>query len=146
MGRFDKRAPYICALDFDGTIKKGTNYDLDWKKWELTPGFLRFLRWADAQQIKLVLWTCRNLEKPEERYPVYEFFVRHGINACIDLNFKEGQKYTMNGDPFVYWGTGALKQYADFYVDDLAIGCPKLPSGTPDWGKIRELITKEMDY
>lgn len=140
MGRFIQDAPYLVALDFDGTIKSGKDYDQNWEAWELTPGFLDFVSWTKTQNIKLVLWTCRNLDSPHDFEPVYSFLERENLVEDIVVHFKPGAPYTYAGKINYFWGTGSLKQYADFYVDDLAVGCPLLSTGTPDWEKIKELI------
>ena len=139
MGRFDMSHPFIVALDFDGTIKEGKSYDLSWKNWKLTPGFRSFYDWALHRGLHMVLWTCRNLEDSVEHYAVSSFLEREGITE-IGLSFETGNAYEHEGQVYTYWGTGSLKQYADFYVDDLAIGCPLTVKGTPDWNKIRDLI------
>lgn len=140
MGRYSSDTPFIVALDFDGTIKSGKDYDLNWETWKPSPGFLRFVGWVRTQDIKLVLWTCRNMDLESDRTPVYCFLNKFNLLDVIAIDFKKGNKYEFRGKMFYFWGTGSLKQYADFYVDDLSVGCPMLPSGTPDWVKIQEII------
>ena len=144
MGRFDSERPYIVALDFDGTIKSGKNYDLDWETWSLTPGFKDFVDWTKTQNIRLVLWTCRNMDSRRDFEPVYNFLKKNNLVEDIVLHFKQGAPYTHACKVHYFWGTGSRKQYADFYVDDLAVGCTMLDSGTPAWNQIRRLIVEEL--
>jgi hypothetical protein len=69
--------------------------------------------------------------------------MRSGIklNDAVKAIENSGIKlYGVNKTPGQDKFTSSPKVYADIYIDDLAIGIPKLDDGTLDWDKIRDLL------
>lgn len=141
-GRFDDR-PFVLALDFDGTVKRGTKYDLDYLSWEVSPGFFDFYDWCQDNCLVMALWTSRNLQIPNERRAVETFINVNGLDA-INLNFVPDGTYSVPGHSGKFWSTGSHKMYADMYVDDLACGCPMTECGDIDWKAVKKEILKLM--
>lgn len=99
----------IIAVDFDGTI-------VDHRYPEIGPqvpmafNWLRFLQ--DTFDVKYILWTVRQGKE---------------LDDAVQYCHKEGVAlWGINENPTQHrWAPGP-KAYAQIYVDDAALGCPKI--------------------
>ncbi len=116
----------IIAIDFDGTIVEHEY-----------PKIGRPVKWADETILelikkghKIILYTMRGGKYLDE-----------AVNYCKDLGI---EFYGVNHNPDQDSWTTSPKAYANFYIDDAAIGCPLIHSlykrPYVDWISVREWL------
>lgn len=112
----------VVAIDFDGTI---VTHDYP-KIGSPVPGAIMSMRKLLRQGNKLILWTMRSGEQLEE---AVRYLERNGIPL-----------YGVNSNPSQHTWTSSPKAYAQYYIDDAALGVPLIypESGRPfvDWSKL----------
>lgn len=116
----------IIAVDFDGTIVEHQFPFIG----ELVPGAKEVLEAIQNEGHKIILWTCRTGAQLQD---AAEYVERLGI----DLH---SVNYNRVDDDY---GSGGIKVFAHLYIDDAALGAPKLPGrNCIDWGQVM-LILKQ---
>ena len=112
------------AVDFDGTI---ADYD-KYGNLKVISGALEVLNLISNNGHNLILYTMRNGS-----------YLNEAIEFCKknDIHFAAA-----NDNPFVDQSNFSRKVFADFYIDDRAIGCPVYynaeGSRCADWDKIKK--------
>lgn len=102
----------IVAVDFDGTIVKHAYPEIG----EPVPGAIDALRELQERGVRLLLWTMRDGE--------------HLDAAVAHLRENGIALWGVNTNPEQAAWTKSPKAYAAYYVDDAAIGCPLVFSGS----------------
>ena len=119
----------IIAIDFDGTCVTH-----EYPHIGMDIGAVPVLKELTAQGCKLILYTMRSGQILKD---AKEWFAENGIPL-----------YAVNENPEQKSWTKSPKVYADFYIDDAAVGCPLIfKDGMPhpfvDWEKMRELLIRD---
>ncbi len=119
----------IIAIDFDGTCVTH-----EYPHIGMDIGAVPVLKELTAQGCKLILFTMRSGQILKD---AKEWFADNGIPL-----------YAVNENPEQKSWTKSPKVYADFYIDDAALGCPlKFMEGIHqpfvDWEKMRELLIRD---
>ena len=158
MGRFDSSDVWVIGLDFDGTIRKNSQFiendNVD--EWELTDGFRNFYDAMRRDGHKMVLFTARDLSDPAQVEQVSSFLIKNGLVEIYFPLRKELPTAKGYRQQFVCFQPNCSlsevwcdfcgdKMYCDIYIDDLAIGFPKYPNGLPDWDCITRLVKTEIE-
>jgi hypothetical protein len=117
----------IIAIDFDNTIANTTNYP------EIggpVKGALAGIRELHSKGHYIILWTCREDAALDDAYLwLYAHNVCHAFKT-----------YNRNHpDLTEQYGNDSRKIGADIYIDDKAVGCPKV-DGVVDWDSILRYI------
>ena len=116
----------ILAVDFDGTIVKHEYPRIG----PPVPNAISYLREYQDKGWKLILWTMRSGEPLAEAVEYLKF---HGIKL-----------FGVNNNPGQASWTSSPKVYANYYIDDAAVGCPLLAGDHArpyvDWHRIDKLI------
>jgi hypothetical protein len=115
----------VIAVDFDGTCVVDKFPYIG----ETVPNCLKVLRELENNGHKIILWTCRT-----DLYldAAHEWFFKNDIEL-FGVNKNPESQHTIKGP----------KIYADIYIDDRALGCPKITFNkykVVDWIKIKELL------
>ncbi|HDT11272.1 MAG TPA: hypothetical protein ENN58_00890 [bacterium] len=117
------------AVDFDGTI---ADFDKNANSKEISGAFEVLKLISDAGH-DLILYTMRNGRYLEE---AVEFCKKNNIHFAA-----------VNDNPFVDQSNFSRKVFADYYIDERAIGCPVYynseGSRCADWDKIKKML-KEL--
>lgn len=113
----------IIALDFDGTFTARNRYP---SIEDVSSDCVRVMLNMISRGHKIVLNTMRSGIKLNDAVRCVE---EHGINL-----------YGVNKTPGQNRWTDSPKVYADVYIDDAAIGIPKLSNGVLDWEKIEQYL------
>lgn len=113
----------IIGIDFDGTFTMRNEYP---SVGEVNEKSVEVIHNMISRGHKIVLNTMRSGIKLNDAVKCIEGYEIHlyGINKTPGQN---------------RW-TDSSKVYAHVYIDDLAIGIPKLPSGILDWEKIEQYL------
>lgn len=117
----------IIAVDFDGTCVEhdypAIGLDVE--------GAVKTLRALNNKGHRIILYTMRSGAKLEA--------------ALRWFKQREIELWSVNENPEQTEWTGSTKVYADYYIDDCALGCPitfidgaRRP--VVDWTKVRELL------
>jgi hypothetical protein len=119
----------IIAIDFDGTCVSH-----EYPHMGMDIGAVPVLRELTEQGCRLILYTMRSGSLLKE---AKAWFAENKIPL-----------YAVNENPEQKSWTASPKVYANFYIDDAAIGCPlKFEDGRPqpfvDWVKMRELLIRD---
>ncbi len=119
----------IIAIDFDGTCVSH-----DYPHVGMDIGAVPVLRELSAQGCRLILYTMRSGDLLKD---AKAWFAERKIPL-----------YAINENPEQKSWTASPKVYANFYIDDAAIGCPlKFEEGRAqpyvDWVKMRELLIRD---
>lgn len=113
----------IIALDFDGTFTERNKFpDIE----RVNTKCVEVLTLMISRGHKIVLNTMRSGIKLNDAVKCIEGY---GIKL-----------YGVNKTPGQSKWTDSPKVYAHVYIDDAAIGIPKLPSGILDWEKIEQYL------
>lgn len=114
----------VIAIDFDGTCVKHKYPDVG-----EDIGATQTLKDLVENGYKLILYTMRDGKQLED--------------AVAWFKERDIPLYGVNDNPEQTW-TSSRKIYADWYIDDAALGIPLKgdPAGRPfvDWEKCRELL------
>lgn len=125
------------AIDFDGTV-------VDHRYPDIGPEVPEAVRWMKRWQeagARLILWTVRFNNPDEQRQPLTlatKWFEEQGIELT-----------GVNCNPDISWH--GPKVFADIYVDDRNIGCPKTrPAGfvrdCVDWRIIGPVVDHLLKF
>lgn len=119
----------IIAVDFDGTC---VTHEYPYVGMDI--GAAPVLRELAEQGCKLILFTMRSGKQLKD---AKQWFAENKI-----------QLYAVNENPEQKSWTSSPKVYANFYIDDSAIGCPlKFEDNRPrpyvDWEKMREILVRD---
>ena len=118
---------FIIAVDFDGTC---VEHDFP-RIGKDAPHAVEVLRRLSDSGVKLMLWTMRSGPTLED---AMTWFEPRGIPL-----------WGINKNPEQHWST-SNKQYANLYIDDMALGCPlTLDSkgrNIVDWVAVFKLLDK----
>lgn len=119
------KSQYI-AVDFDGTIVKYAYPAVG----EINPGAIETLLELQAAGHKLILHTMRSEERLAE---AVEYLEDNGVKL-----------YSVNENPSQKYWTKSAKVFANYYIDDAAVGVPLVipETGKPfvDWDEVRDLL------
>jgi len=119
----------IIAVDFDGTVVDHIYPDIG----KPVPLALEWLKKLQDLNFKIILLTMRS-----DQY----------LQDAVDyLETNSIKLYGINQNPDQSFWTNSNKVYADYYIDDAAIGCPLLELTNfnrkcVDWEKIGFFLTK----
>jgi len=117
---------YIC-IDFDNTIIK-YNQDI----FEPVPGAFKSILELKNKGYKLILYTLRSRKKINI---ILKYLKDNGIIFdAVNYNAEQSK-----------W-TDSIKIYADYYIDDKAIGCPLIYKDNNkyvDWKQVMRIINEE---
>lgn len=113
---------FVVAVDFDGTC---VEHDFPRVGRDI-PNAVKVLKLMQEENWKIILWTMRSGETLED---ARRWFEDRGIEL-----------WGVNENPTQANWTQSPKAYANFYIDDAAVGCPLLPSVN---GQIRERVDWE---
>ena len=119
----------IIAIDFDGTCVEHKYPEIG----NELPGCVDTLKELVSRGHRLVLNTMRGRPKKKgDRDTLQEaldWFQERGITLS-GFNISPGQ-----------WNwTTSPKVYANLYIDDAGLGCPKDKNGQVDWAEIRRMF------
>lgn len=119
--------PLIIAVDFDGTCVEhdypAVGLDVE--------GAVKTLRDINAKGHRIILYTMRSGAKLEA---AQRWFKRHDIAL-----------WATNENPEQKEWTESTKVFADYYIDDCAVGCPIMfidgvRRPVVNWAKVREFL------
>jgi hypothetical protein len=118
----------IICIDFDGTIVDHSFPEIG----KPVPGAITWMKRLNSYGAKLILYTMRSDSK---RF-------KTAMSDALDYLSNSGvELYGVNDNPEQHSWTDSPKVYADVYVDDAALGCPRIfPKGfnrpCVDWEKV----------
>lgn len=98
--------PYICAIDFDGTLVKDAYPAIG----EINEDVVNLAKIAKAHGHKLILWTCRN-----------GIYLTEALAFCHDIGLEFDAVNTNLPEVIDMWGGDTRKVYANEYWDDKAV-------------------------
>lgn len=125
-GRIRTR-PITIALDVDGTVVAEAYPEMG-----EDIGAVPWLRRIAARfpESRLMLWTCRGGDRAQD--------------AAAWLKDRGVTVWAVNSHPEQSSWDGSPKAHADIYVDDRALGIPRLPTGSVDWDRAGPLLLERM--
>lgn len=117
--------PVIIAVDFDGTIvcHKFPNIG------KAVPLAIETMKEWQKIGINIILWTVRSGKYLDD---AVAWCKEHGIEF-----------YGINENPYQKSWSTSPKAFAQFYVDDMAVGCPLMEfegCKVVDWVKVKGII------
>ena len=112
----------IIAVDFDGTLCRGTYPDIDGPQ----PYAAEVMKKLKADGHYLILWTCRRGERLEA-----------ALNWLLDQGIPFDRINAHNPQNLALYGDDTRKVYAHCYIDDKNVG------GLPTWPEIYDWITEQ---
>ena len=133
----------VLGLDFDGTvIEEGYFPDIGPE----LPGAVDTLRWLNSKGVKIILYTMRSHQQGLDPETGKLGEIKEGMTSVLQdaINwFKERgiNLWAVNYNPDQTW-SNSRKVYADYYIDDKALGTPLTPEGNVDWTRMRVLLEK----
>ena len=116
----------VIAIDFDGTICKQAWPNIG----APIPGAAEAIKALSKAGHKLILWTCREKQSLNE---ALNWLTEMGISYYFD------QCNSNTRDRVSFFGGDPRKIGADLYIDDKAVGCPKI-DGMVDWDSIMGIV------
>lgn len=136
----------IIAVDFDGTIAKHLFPEIG----EEVPYAFRVMKRLQKYGHKLILWTIRSDIDNQDRTP------KEGIQPEGGGTYETDAVEFCRSKGIEFWGVNenpeqkswslSPKAYANFYIDDAALGCPLVRDveGRPyvNWESIEWLLIK----
>lgn len=128
--------PKLLGVDFDGTVVSHMFPHIGTE----VPDAVRVLKRVLEAGHEIVLWTCRE-DEPEHDNK------RNYLTQAVQWMYESGLKLrsvneNTEHDDFRLPTGQRRKVYADFYVDDRAVGCPLRPNGTVDWIAVEKILEK----
>ena len=119
------------AIDFDGTIVKHRYPELG----EDIPNALEVIKKLQDKGHKIILYTMRSDKEDMETLTDAVVYLKERNIKLYGINQNKSQKH---------W-TDSSKVYANYYIDDAAIGCPLIWEEEEDkpyvnWVKIEEIL------
>ena len=136
----------IIAVDFDGTC---VTHEFP-KIGKEVPSAVRVLKRLVDSNCKIILYTMRadrhkeNPTKTEGIFDVTGNFLSDAVKWFIDRKIP---LYGINENPTQKEWTTSPKVFANYYIDDMALGVPLIyPNGERpfvDWDKIEILLEKD---
>ena len=109
----------IIAIDFDGTICRGTYPNIE----GLQPDACKYINKMYADGHYIIIWTCRTGNRLLE-----------AINFLLERGVRFSRVNDHNPANAAEYGVDGKKVYADVYIDDKQVG------GLPTWAEIYEYI------
>ena len=120
----------LVCIDFDGTIVEH-RYPAIGKP---VPGAIAAMKHLQKSGFKIILWTMRSGEELDQ--------------AVIYVKSQGIELYGINENPDQSSWTQSPKAYAQYYIDDAAVGCPLTinPTGRPyvNWVEVMRLLPALM--
>ena len=117
----------IIAVDFDGTLVRHDYPRIGGE----APNAFKVLRKLQEGGHKLILLTMRCGKDLQD---ALEFCADRGVTF-----------WAVNDNPDQHSWTNSPKVYAHLYIDDLALGVPKV-GDTVDWGKVETMIEEAIKH
>lgn len=120
----------ILAIDFDGTLVDHRFPKIG----DEVPGAFAWLRRFQALGAKLILWTMRSPAfetegiGPSGAGPEVDY-LQHAVGFCRERGV---EFWGVNQNPKQHTWTSSPKVYANWYIDDAALGCHLRPGPHPD--------------
>ena len=136
----------VVAFDFDGTVVSHKFPVIG----EELPGAIQTLKFLQENGHKLFLWTMRghpDLSRfPHTHKDTGEYIPQDTLQEALDWLAERGLTgFEVNKSPTQF--STSLKQYATYYIDDAAVGCPirKYPGLVTgvNWIKVAEYLLME---
>jgi len=121
----------ILAIDFDGTIVTHKYPEIG----DPVPHAIKSIKEFEKLNCKIMLWTMRSGKELED---AVEYLKNNGIELWgINKNCQQSS-----------W-TNSNKQYAHYYIDDAAIGCPLIKNwkyNRPyvNWLSVKQLVLENI--
>ena len=117
----------IIAIDFDGTI---VHHEYPRIGGEVPEAIDTIKHWVEKGH-KIILWTMRSGKELED---AVSFLESHGVEL-----------WGINSNPTQESWTNSPKAYAQVYIDDAALGCPRTQYKDQDrpsvhWAEVRRLM------
>lgn len=121
---------YIIAVDFDGTCVEHDYPEVGMD----VEGAVDVLRALNAKGHRIILYTMRSGSKLEA---AIKWFKQRKINL-----------WSVNSNPEQKEWTDSVKVYANYYIDDSALGCPIMfidgaPRPAVNWVKVRTILEND---
>lgn len=121
---------YIIAVDFDGTCVEHDYPEVGMD----VEGAVDVLRALNAKGHRIILYTMRSGSKLEA---AIKWFKQRKINL-----------WSVNSNPEQKEWTDSVKVYANYYIDDSALGCPIMfidgaPRPAVNWAKVRTILEND---
>ena len=149
MNYYDKSENAIIAVDFDGTISR--------RPYERSPldeppqdGFVEFYKNITTKykgEMIIALHTSRYLVGDNDYWATRKYLERWGLTE-IYFPKRDGHTFkNIEGDTYTsrtYFGVNT-KIPCFLVIDDINVGCPKLPNGELDWNKIYNTVVEEYE-
>lgn len=117
----------IIAVDFDGTLVRHDYPRIGGE----APNAFKVLRKLQDGGHKLILLTMRCGKELQD-----------ALAFCADRGVKF---WAVNENPEQSEWTSSRKVYAQLYIDDLAIGVPKI-GDTVDWDKVEPMLDEALKH
>lgn len=132
----------VIGVDFDGTLVK----DCFPKVGETLPGAVETLRWLNSKGVKIILYTMRSHQQGLNPETEKLEGVKEGMTSVLQdaINwYKENgiNLWAVNYNPEQTW-SNSRKVYANYYIDDRALGTPLTQEGFVDWTRMRVILEK----
>lgn len=123
--------PKVVAVDFDGTIVTHEYPQIG----KPVPHALETLKWLQENDVQIILWTMRSEGHLRD---ATEYLKANGIEL-----------HGVNKNPDQGSWTSSPKAYAQFYIDDAAVGCPLIPVAHArpmvNWQVVRGMLEPWID-
>ena len=132
----------VLGIDFDGTLVN----DRFPRVGETLPGVVETLKWLNLKGVKIILYTMRSHQQGVDSKTGKLKDVTEGMTSVLQdaINwFKENNinLWAVNYNPEHTW-SNSRKVYADYYIDDRALGAPLTQDGNVDWTRMRVILEK----
>ena len=130
----------ILAVDFDGTIVEHKFPAIG----KPIPGAFEVLKALKKAGVKVFLWTMRGhpdySKYGHTNYETGEHIEQDTLQEAVDFCKENGLEFDgINESPAQF--STSKKQYAQIYIDDAALGCPRnRATGQVDWIEIAALL------
>jgi hypothetical protein len=127
----------ILGIDFDGTLVDHCYPDIGVE----APGAFKWLKEFQSAGARLILWTMRH--DSEASGPV----LTQAVEFCRERDI---EFWAVNHNPEQDSWSGSRKQYAHYYIDDTAIGCPLTENPRSggrefvDWAIVGPLVMEKI--
>ena len=132
----------ILGVDFDGSC----TVDSFPRVGDSLPGAVETLRWLNSKGVKIILYTMRSHQQGLNQETGELEEVKEGMTSVLQdaINWFNENGITLwavNYNPEQTW-SNSRKVYANYYIDDRALGTPLTKDGYVDWTRMRVLLEK----